>query len=121
MILKFVNSFFNHLFGFPGVHSQYNPIIPPKVQLEMKRLGISMSEIIGAFNSKNIVKGRAPNSSCGIAHYYGRVIGAIYRKDPKTGDWVIIGCWAYNKKTSDSLSGRRYWQSWSSRPPGEKR
>ena len=121
MLLKFINSFFNHLFGFPGVHSSYNPIITPAVEAEMRRLGITHSELIGAFNSRQIEKGRAPNSTCGIAYYYGKVVGAVYRKDLKTNDWVIIGCWSYDKKTSDPVSGRRYWQSHQSKPPFQKR
>ncbi len=107
--MKFINSFFNYLVGFIGVHSRYNPIIPQEVQVKMRELGISYPELIGAFNSSNIKPGRKPGSTMGIANYYGRVVGATYKKDdnnPK--EWVIIGCWKVDKKSRDFITHRRY-------------
>ena len=95
---------------FAGGNS-YKPIIPPYTERQMRYYGISYAELLGAFRSSKVSKARALNATQGIANYYGKVVGAIYRKDQHNpNEWVIIGCWAYQKKSSDYLTGRRYWQ-----------
>jgi|SRR3989344_800684 len=107
--MSFVNSFINYLTGFFAASSRYNPIIPPEVRAKMKRENISESEIIGAFNSSHIKPGNAPNSTLGIAEYYGRVVGALYRKDKNNpNEWVIIGCFVNEKHSKDLLTSRKY-------------
>ncbi len=106
--MGFINSFFNYLAGFIGANARYEPIMPPKVQNEMKRLGISYPELYGAFHSLTIRSGYAPNSTCGVANYYGKVVGAVYRRDTKDPrQWVIIGCWVNHKKSRDWITHKK--------------
>lgn len=102
---------------FTGAPS-YVPVIPPHTREQMRQYNISEKELLGAFYSKNIKSGYKTGSTLGIANYYGTVVCANYKKDDNDpNQWVIIGCSKYVKKTSDALTGRRYWQSWSSRRP----
>lgn len=113
--MKLIDFMFRGLFtGTPP----YVPKIPPHTRAQMEKYNISEKELLGAFRSKSIKPGYAPGSTLGIANYYGKVVCANYKRDEyDPGQWVIIGCSAYLKKTSDFASGRRYWQSWSSRRP----
>jgi len=107
--MNFINSFINYLTGFFAASSRYNPIIPPKVRAEMNRLNISEPEIIGAFNSSDIISGKEPGSTCGRANYYGRVVGAVYKRDDNNrSEWVITACWVVDKHMRDPLTARKY-------------
>ncbi len=107
-MIGFINSFINYLAGFIGAHVRYEPIVPPKVQAEMKRLGISYPDLYGAFYSSNIKSGYAPNATCGIANYQDKVVGAVYRRDTNNArQWVIIGCWVKYKKSRDWITNAK--------------
>ncbi len=106
-----INGFFSHT-------PHYKPIIPPYTRAQMNLYNISEKELIGAFYSKDIKKGYKVGSTLGCTNYYGKVVCANYKRDDNDpSQWVIIGCSSYEKKTSDPLTGRRYWKSWSSRRP----
>lgn len=88
----------------------YKPLIPPVVRRNMQKLLITESELLGAFYSKDIKSGYAPNSTVGVANYHRKVVGAVYKKDENDPmQWVIIGCFSYLKKKSDPITGRKYW------------
>lgn len=114
-ILEFIRKNIGGLWNF-GEHKP--PIISPNAYTQMQHYGISYKELIGAFHSSRIETGYKSGSTCGISEYYGKVVGAVYKKDDVDHtNWVIIACWAYNKKSSDFATGRRVWKSWSWGPP----
>jgi len=109
-LFDFVNANIGGLWNF-GAH--HPPIITPNAYRQMEFYGITYKELIGAFHSSHFEQGKHLGSTCGIANYYGKVVGAVYKRDDrKPTEWAIIACWAYHKKTSDYITGRRYWQSW---------
>jgi hypothetical protein len=115
LISKFIRDNVGGLWWF-GQH--YAPNISPNAYEQMEYYGISYQELIGAFNSPHIETGYKPGSTCGIADYYGKVVGAVYKKDDNDKTkWVIIACFGYHKKTTDIVTGRKYWQSWKYRQP----
>lgn len=115
VISEFIRKNMGGLWWF-GNH--YPPNISPNAYKQMEYYGISYKELIGAFQSPHIEKGYKTGSTCGIANYYGKVVGAVYKHDDfdKT-KWIIIACWAYHKQTTDILTGRKGWRSWKFRQP----
>lgn len=108
-ILEFIRKNVGGLWWF-GEH--HPPHISPHAYGQMQYYGITYKELIGAFHSSQIEAGHKTGSTCGIANYYGKIVGAVYKRDNNDQTkWVIIACGAYRKKTSDSLTGRRYWES----------
>ena len=70
----------------------YEPIITNRAQEKMKKWGVTKQELMAAFNSTQIEKGMAKNSTTGIYRYGNKEICATYLKDYK-GQWKIISCW----------------------------
>lgn len=70
----------------------YQPIITNKAQKNMIRDGISLGELMAAFNSSMVESGFAPGSTTGIYRTGKYEVGAMYLKDEK-GQWKIISCW----------------------------
>lgn len=114
-ILEFIRKNMGALWWFGNHHP---PIITPNAYKQMEYYGITYKELIGAFHSPHIESGYKQTATCGIAHYYGKVVGAVYKRDDTDHTkWAIIACWAYNKKSSDFATGRRVWKSWKWGPP----
>lgn len=114
-ILEFIQKNAGGLWWFGNHHP---PIITPNAYKQMEFYGITYKELIGAFHSPHIKKGYHVGSTCGIANYYGKVVGAVYKRDDNDKTkWAIIACWAYHKKSSDFATGKRVWKSWKWRRP----
>src|SRR5437870_3505209 len=77
-IMLFVERSAGALWWFGRHHP---PIITPNAYTQMQYYGISYKELIGAFHSSDMVSGYHEGSTCGKANYYGKVVGAVYKKD----------------------------------------
>jgi hypothetical protein len=71
----------------------YEPVFTDLAYSKIQKQHISRAEVLTAFNSSNIESVSIPGATQGIAHFTGKTVGCIYKKNQR-GQYIIITCWA---------------------------